>query len=83
MKLLDFTGRKVDPSLMMGFKDNKKEQDPNVKVSVFNRLKLYIVFQDIQSLQTICISCFTHTKPNSKKGKGKTSGKKRSNLCKI
>lgn len=32
MKLLDFTGRKVDPSLMMGFKDNKKEQDPNIKV---------------------------------------------------
>lgn len=32
MKLLDFTGRKVDPSLMMGFKDNKKEQDPNIKI---------------------------------------------------
>ena len=33
MKLLDFTGRKVDPSLLMGFKENKKEEDPNIKVS--------------------------------------------------
>ena len=32
MKLLDFTGRKVDPSLMMGFKETKKDEDPNVKV---------------------------------------------------
>ena len=32
MKLLDFTGRKVDPSLMMGFKEEKGEKDPNVKV---------------------------------------------------
>ena len=33
MKLLDFTGRKVDPSLLMGsMKESKKEQDPNIKV---------------------------------------------------
>ena len=32
MKLLDFTGRKVDPSLMMGFKENKKDEDPSIKV---------------------------------------------------
>ena len=34
MKLLDFTGRKVDPSLMMGFKETKKDEDPNVKVNI-------------------------------------------------
>ena len=32
MKLLDFTGRKVDPSLLMGSMKSKKEQDPNIKV---------------------------------------------------
>ena len=32
MKLLDFTGRKVDPSLIMGTSKDKKEQDPNIKV---------------------------------------------------
>ena len=33
MKLLDFTGRKVDPSLLMGsMKESKKEQDANIKV---------------------------------------------------
>ena len=42
MKLLDFTGRKVDPSLMMGFKDNKKEQDPNIKVRLFYRLEFQV-----------------------------------------
>ena len=32
MKLLDFTGRKVDPSLMLGEMKTKKERDPNIKV---------------------------------------------------
>ena len=32
MKLLDFTGRKVDPSLMLGDMKAKKERDPNIKV---------------------------------------------------
>ena len=33
MKLLDFTGRKVDPSLLLGDMKTKKEKDPNIKVS--------------------------------------------------
>ena len=40
MKLLDFTGRKVDPSLMMGFKENKKDEDPTIKV--YKHLKHFI-----------------------------------------
>ena len=32
MKLLDFTGRKVDPSLLLGDMKTKKDKDPNIKV---------------------------------------------------
>ena len=45
MKLLDFTGRKVDPSLMMGFKENKKDEDPSIKV-VYKFYHLAGVFQN-------------------------------------
>ena len=47
---------------MMGFKDNKKEQDPNVKVSVFNRLKLYILFKIYRAYKPY-VSVVLHT-PN-------------------
>ena len=41
MKLLDFTGRKVDPSLLMGsMKESKKEQDPNIKVRLLTAAPL-------------------------------------------
>ena len=41
MKLLDFTGRKVDPSLMLGDMKAKKERDPNIKVEKILMIRTY------------------------------------------
>ena len=57
MKLLDFTGRKVDPSLMMGFKENKKDEDPTIKVSnyflILGILRLMLNITNIMNLRSI------------------------------
>ena len=55
MKLLDFTGRKVDPSLLLGDMKTKKEKDPNIKVRRFPTEK-----------NVIGVSrCTEHTNPTS------------------
>ena len=62
MKLLDFTGRKVDPSLMMGFKENKKDEDPSIKVLIFSPiLSVCLKIKTIIGLSSIQALCFCGT----------------------
>ena len=67
MKLLDFTGRKVDPSLMMGFKENKKDEDPSIKVLIFSLSHILSVCLKIKtilglsSLQALCFCGTSHS----------------------
>ena len=53
MKLLDFTGRKVDPSIMMGFKEEKKEKDPNVKVLLRRFSSIIVNTQFVSDISSI------------------------------
>ena len=63
MKLLDFTGRKVDPSLMMGFKENKKDEDPSIKVGFIISLNTdHLNHRFIEPTNLTFLLCFTPLK---------------------
>ena len=65
MKLLDFTGRKVDPSLLLGDMKTKKDKDPNIKVGyiAFSMGVLYIlsVPAGVQSIQALRLRGAPHS----------------------
>ena len=69
--LLDFTGRKVDPSLMMGFKENKKDEDPSIKVGFIISLNTdhLNIITGLSSLQTLRFCCASHPSKYTKEGK--------------
>ena len=71
MKLLDFTGRKEDPSLMMGFKENKKDEDPSIKVAFIISLNTdhLNIITGLSSLQTLRFCCASHPSKYTKEGK--------------
>ena len=68
MKLLDFTGRKVDPSLLLGDMKTKKEKDPNIKVSISSGQKQILlhnsdltVYPGVPSIQTLRLCGASHS----------------------
>ena len=66
MKLLDFTGRKVDPSLLLGDMKTKKEKDPNIKVGRFliellHNPDLTVYQAGVPSIQTLRLCGASHT----------------------
>ena len=74
MKLLDFTGRKVDPSLLLGDMKTKKEKDPNIKVRRFltdTKLSVYPI--QVYRAYKPYVSVVLHTpKKKKKETKAKT-----------
>ena len=81
MKLLDFTGRKVDPSLLMGsMKESKKEQDPNIKVRPLTAAPLarwHAPCADLPRLRAVRVGGAPHAAEHAQEGETRAAARTR------
>ena len=80
MKLLDFTGRKVDPSLLMGSMKSKKEQDPNIKVRLLTAGTLarwHAPCADLPRLRAVRVGGAPHAAEHAQEGETRAATRTR------